>query len=76
MMSMITRNTILRKEKIGYRFKNGDRVNRLLCMDDVKVYVKLESILGAVKNLSTNVHIEFGLYRFAGLVLKEGGGDF
>jgi hypothetical protein len=56
--------------------KNKSKINHLLYMDDLKVYVKnnmeLESLMNTVRIFSSDIGMEFGLQKCAILVMKRG----
>ena len=63
---MIPLNLILHRMEIGYQFNsNKGNANHLMFMDDVKLFAKGESGLGAliqtVRVVSTDIGMKFGL---------------
>ena len=73
---MIPLSQILRKLKSGYILKNGDKLNHLLFMDDIKIFAKSEceinGLISTVQILSNDIGMEFGIKKFGVLVLKRG----
>ena len=68
---------ILRKSEPSYQFsKNGERINHLLYMDDLKLYAKtekgLDSLIQTVRVFSADIGKEFGIDKCAMLVVKRG----
>ena len=73
---MIPLSQILRKLKSGYILKNGEKLNRLLFMDDLKIFAKSErkinGLISIVQILSNDIGMEFGIKKYDVLVLKRG----
>ena len=73
---MIPLTQILRKVKSGYTLKNGEKLNHLLFMDDLKIFEKSKrekkGLVSTVQILSNNAGIEFGIKKCGVLVLKRG----
>ena len=68
---------ILRDAAPGYHFaSNGQKVNVLLFMDDLKLYASneksLESLIQTVRVFSNDIGIEFGVEKCAVLTIKKG----
>ena len=68
---------ILRDAVPGYHFaSNGEYVNHLLFMDDLKLYASneksLESSIQTVRVFSNNIGMEFGVGKCAVLTMKKG----
>ena len=72
---MIPLSQILRKLKSGYILKNGEKLNHLLFMDDIKIFAKSEceinGLISTVQILSNDIGMEFGIKKFGVLVLKR-----
>ena len=76
-LSMIPLTIFLKRENIGYKFgKEQKMTNHLLYMDDLKLYDRseqeLESLIDVVRVFSRDIGMEFGLEKYAVLVLKQG----
>ena len=76
-ISLIPLTVILNKTKHGYQFStNGQRINHLLYMDDLKLYSRTEkelnSLVETVRIFSKDINMEFGIQKCALLVLKRG----
>ena len=68
---------ILNKAKHGYQFStNGQRINHLLYMEDLKLYSstekELNSLVETVRIFSKDKNLEFGIQKCAMLILKRG----
>lgn len=68
---------ILNNNPTGYEFaSNGQRINHLLFMDDLKLYAKseraLESLVESVRIFSKDIGMEFGIDKCAVLTMKRG----
>ena len=68
---------ILRGAAPGYHFaSNGQKVNHLLFMDDLKLYASneksLESLIQVVRVFSNVIGMEFGVEKCAVLTMKKG----
>ena len=68
---------VLGKMKASYKFSsNGEQINHLMFMDDIKLYAKNESELDAlvqsVRVVSNDICMEFGVQKCAMLVIKQG----
>ena len=67
---MMPLNYILRKCTVGYKLsKSQEKINLLMYMDDIKLFVKiekeLETLIHAVKKYSQDVGMEFGIEKSA-----------
>ena len=75
-LCMIPLNQILRKVKSGYTFENGEKLNKLLFMDGLKIFAKSEcevnGSVSTVQILSNDIRMEFGIQKCGVLVLKTG----
>ena len=72
-IAMIPLNLVLRKMKIGYQFSsNQEQINHLMFMDDIKLFAKDESGFDALRVISTDIGMKFGLEKCAVLVMKRG----
>lgn len=75
-MAMIPLTTILRRTTPAYSFKNKERINHLLYMDDLKLFGKskkdLESLMNTVRIYSNDMRMEFGIEKCAVVMLKRG----
>ena len=76
-IALIPLTYILRKSRPGYEFaKNGEKINRLLYMDDLKLFAKnekdLDSLIQSVRVFSTDIGMQFGVKKCAVLILKRG----
>ena len=73
---MIPLTPTLRKVKSGYTLKNGEKLNHLLFMDDLKIFAKNEpevnGLVSTVQILSNDIMMESGIKNFGVLVLKRG----
>ena len=73
---LIPLSYVLRKSEAGYTFGNGEKINHLLFMDDLKLYAKnekaLDSLVQTVRIFSTDIGMEFGLDKCAVLTMKRG----
>ena len=62
---MMPLTQILRKVKSGYTFKNGEKLNHLLFMDDLKIFTKSERdvnrLVSTEQILSNDIGMEFGI---------------
>ena len=76
-VAMIPLTSLLRREKMGYKFgKEGRKINHLLFMDDLKLYgscrMELENLCAVVDKFSKDIRMEFGLKKCATVVMKDG----
>ena len=74
---LILSSLILRTVQSGLEFrKSGPSINHLLYMDDVKLFGKtekqLESLMNAVRIVSDDIRMEFGIKKCGLLVMKKG----
>ena len=73
---MIPLSQILKKLKSGCIFKNREKLNHLLFMDDLKIFAKSEreinGLISTVQILSNDIGMEFGIKKCGVLVLKRG----
>ena len=63
--------------KPGYKFaKNGEKINHVLYMDDLKLYAKsekeLDSLIQTVRVFSKDIGMQFGIEKCSTLVMKRG----
>ena len=76
-MTMIPLTLMLRKTNIFYEVrKKGERINRLLFMDDLKLFGKnvdqIGSLVNTVRIFSEDIKMEFGLSKCGVLIMKRG----
>ena len=75
-VSMIPLSLVLRKCEAGYTFAKKTKVNHLLFMDDLKLYVRsecqLDSLIQSVRIFSNDIGMKFGIEKCAVLVIKRG----
>ena len=76
-MTMIPLTLKLRKTKIFYEVRTkGKRINHLLFMDDLKLFAKnvdqIDSLVNTVRIFSEDTKMEFGLSKYAVLIMKRG----
>ena len=73
---MIALTQILRKVKSGYTLKNGEKLNNLLFMYDLKIFAKNEcevnGLTSTIQILRNGIGMEFGIQNCGVLVLKRG----
>ena len=74
---LVPLTSLLLKVPAGYTFtSNGEKINHLLFMDDLKLYAKnekaLETLVEAVHTFSKDIGMEFGLEKCAILNMKKG----
>ena len=74
---LIPMTYVLRKCGAGYDFSsNGQKINHLLFMDDLKLYAKsekaLDSLVQTVRLFSSDIGMEFGIDKCAVLIVKNG----
>ena len=77
MLCLIPLTVIFNKSESAYQFSsNKEKINHRLFMDDLKLYAKnekgLESLVQTVWIFSDDTGIEFGIDKYATLVLKRG----
>ena len=67
---------ILRKLKLGYTLKNGERLNHLFFVDDLEAFAKSElevnGLVSTVQILSNDIGIEFSIKKCDVIELKRG----
>lgn len=68
-MAMMSMTQLLRNSRPGYEFKNKRKINHLLHMDDIKLFVKTED---DVESLVNTVGMQFGLSKCEVIALKRG----
>ena len=75
-MSLIPLTMVLRNAKAGYQFNGGEKINHLLYMDDLRLYAKNEqqlvSLVQTVRTFSEDTGMQFGIDKFALLIIKSG----
>ena len=76
-LALILLSLILRTTKAAYDFSESkEKVNHLLFMDDLKLYSRsekgLDSLVQAVCVFSKDIGMEFGIEKFAMLVMEKG----
>lgn len=76
-ISMIPLTQILHKTGAGYQLgKEGEKINHLLYMDDLKLYGKskaeIRQLVTAVSEFSKDICMEFGLAKCAAMVMEHG----
>ena len=74
---LIPLSVILRKTKGKYQLgKEGESINHLLFMDDLKLYGnderQIDSLINTVRVFSDDIRMEFGLKKCAVVVMKRG----
>ena len=72
---MISLTQTLRKVKSGYTLKNGEYLNHILFMDDLKIYAKTgregNGLVSTVQILSNNIGMEVGIQKCGILIYKR-----
>ena len=76
-LALIPLSLILRKAKAAYEFSESKvKINRLLFMDDLKLYSQsekgLDSLIRTVCVFSADIGMEFGIEKCAMLVMEKG----
>ena len=76
-IALIPMTLVLRKVKSCYQLStNGEKLNHLMFMDDIKLYAKdeesLKGLIQTVRVVSSDIGMEFGVEKCAMLVLKRG----
>ena len=76
-IAMIPLTLLLRKMKSSYKFSsNGEQINNLMFMDEIKLFEKNESglyaLVQSVRVVSNDTGMEFGVQKCAMLVIKRG----
>ena len=73
---MIPLTIILRRCKAAYEFKENERINHLLFMDDLKLYGKdenqIDSLIQTVYIFSRDIGMEFGVRKCGLIILRKG----
>ena len=73
---MIPLSRILRKVKVCYTLKNGEKLNHLLFMDDLKLFGKnkneVNSLVATVQVFSDDIKMEFGVKKCGILIMHRG----
>ena len=73
---MIPLSRILRKVKVRYTLKNGEKLNHVLFMDDLKLFGKNEnqvnSLVSTVQVFSDDIKMEFGVKKCGILIMHRG----
>ena len=73
---MIPLTLVLRKANSHYEFTNGQKINHLFFMDDLKLFARsekaLNSLVQTVRVVSEDAGMKFGIEKCAMLVLKRG----
>ena len=73
---MIPLTIILRQCKAAYEFKQKERINHLLFMDDLKLYGKdenqIDSLIQTVFVFSRDIGMEFGVRKCGVIILRRG----
>ena len=74
---MMPLNHIFRKYTAGYKLSRlQEKINNPMYMDDIKLFAKnekeLETLIHAVRIYSQDIGMEFGIEKFAMLVMKSG----
>ena len=66
----------IKKTKLGYTFKNGEKLNHFLFMNDLKIFAKgereINGLISTVQIFSNDIGMEFGIKKYGVLVLKRG----
>jgi hypothetical protein len=75
-MTMIPLTMVLRRLTPAYKTKDGNRINHLLYMDDLKLYGKsqndMETLIHTVRIYSNDIGMQFGLDKCATLMMRRG----
>ena len=75
-ISLLPLTLLLRKESMWYRLKDGQRINHLLYMDDLKLYARnsneLTSLMHCVRIFSDNICMSFGVEKCARVSVHRG----
>ena len=76
-LALIPLSLILRKVKAAYKFSESkEKINYLLFMDDLKLYSQsekgLDSLGQTVRIFSEDIGMEFGIEKYAMLVMEKG----
>lgn len=74
-IALIPLTLVLRKTRFAYNL-NGEQINHLLFMDDLKLFAKsekgIESLIHTVRVFSSDIGMHFGIDKCATLVLHRG----
>ena len=70
-------NGIHRKCRAGYNLRRShEKINHLMYMDDIKLFAKkekeLETLIYVVRIYTQDIGMEFGVEKYAMLVMKSG----
>ena len=76
-VALIPLTHVLRSCVAGYEFaSNGQKINHLMFMDDLKLYAKsekaLDSLVQTVRVFSSDIGMEFGVDKCAVFTIKKG----
>ena len=75
-LALTPMSRVLRNVCHGYQFTNGEKINHLLFMDDLKLYGKnekgLDSLIQTVHVFSSDIGMQFGVDKCATIVIKRG----
>ena len=75
-LSLILLTHILRAADTWHKFRNGEAINHLLFMDDLKLFPKsertLNSLIQTIRIFSEDIGMQFGIEKCAMLVMKKG----
>ena len=76
-LASIPLSLILRKAKAAYQFlESKEKINHLLITDDLKLYSQsekgLDSLIQTVHVFSEDIGMEFGIEKYAMLVMEKG----
>ena len=76
-IALIPSISVLTTTKHGYEFaKNGEKINHLLYIDDLKLYAKnekeLDSLVQTVRVFSKDIGMDFGIEKCSMLIMKRG----
>ena len=72
---MMPLNNILRKCSSGYKLSRSQKINHLMYIDNIRLFAKnekeLETLIHAVRIYSQDNGMEFGIGKFAMLLMKS-----
>ena len=75
-IALISLTQILRTADPGYEFQTGETINHLLFIYDLRLYSinerTLDSLIQTVRIFSIDIGIQFGIDKYAMLVMKSG----
>ena len=76
-VAMIPMTRVLQKMEVGYQLKKeGNRINHLMFMDDIKLFGKnaqeIDTLVQTVRILSQDIKMEFGIEKCALINIKRG----